>query len=95
MTVEAKDLAKAEIEFLSDKCEKLEQENQQLRKWCEEFNALEVAEENKRLKGLLLSSRGFVDKERITLETSGFGHNEYCRRTKELLTAIDNAIGEK
>jgi hypothetical protein len=55
----------------------------------------DVSYENKNLKKLLLSSRGFVDKERITLETSGFGHNEYCRRTKELLTAIDNAIGEK
>jgi hypothetical protein len=33
--------------------------------------------ENQRLKELLLSSRGFVDKERITLETSGFGHNEF------------------
>lgn len=31
MTVETKDLAKAEIEFLSDKCEKLEKENQHLR----------------------------------------------------------------
>lgn len=54
-----------------------------------------IQEENQQLKELLLSSRGFVDKERITLETSGFGHNEYCRRTKELLSAIDNAIGEK
>jgi FtsZ-binding cell division protein ZapB len=31
MTIETKDLAKAEIEFLSDKCEKLENENQQLK----------------------------------------------------------------
>jgi cell shape-determining protein MreC len=36
MTIETKDLAKAEIEFLSDKCEKLEQENQQLKKLLKE-----------------------------------------------------------
>ena len=32
---------------------KIKQENQQLRKWCEEFNALDVAKENQQLKDKL------------------------------------------
>jgi hypothetical protein len=35
------------------KVNKLEKENTQLRKWCEEFNALDVAKENQQLKELL------------------------------------------
>lgn len=35
----------------------LEAENMQLRKWCEEFNALDVAKENQKLKELLKECR--------------------------------------
>ena len=67
-----------------EKCEKLDKENQQLRKWCEEFNTLEVAKENQQLKELLKECRDFV--ELVNIIDGG---------KPELLTKIDNAIGEK
>lgn len=68
MTVEIKDLTKAEIEFLSDKCEKLEKENAQLHKFLEEFNALDVAKENQHLKELLYSLKCCLTSENIELQ---------------------------
>lgn len=41
------------------------EENQQLRKWCEEFNALEVAKENQQLKELLYSLKCCLTSENI------------------------------
>jgi BMFP domain-containing protein YqiC len=40
----------------------LEAENMQLRQFCEEFNALDVAEENQQLKEMLLKCREKLDK---------------------------------
>ena len=91
MTVETKDLTKAEIEFLSDKCEKLEKENTQLHKFLDEFNALEVAKENQQLKELLLDCRQtFLKAER----NYGFDDSiiDIC---SPMIEKIDNAIGEK
>lgn len=58
----------------------LEAENAQLHKFLEEFNALDVAEENQRLKGLLKECRDDV-----------YNYQYICLGT---LTKIDNAIGE-
>ena len=63
--------------------ESLTKENKQLRKWCEEFNALDVAKENQQLKKLLKECQ----------EHLCYHHCE--RYTRELSDRIDNAIGEK
>lgn len=46
---------------LIEKIEELERENKQLRKWCEEFNALDVAQENKRLRDAIKFQNDFID----------------------------------
>ena len=50
----------------------LNKENKQLRKWCEEFDALNVAKENKKLKELLKECREEIDKAKsiLTEDTS-------------------------
>ena len=45
---------------LVEKIEELEKENAQLRKWCEEFNALTVAEENKKLRDAIKFQNEFI-----------------------------------
>jgi hypothetical protein len=60
---------------------KLLEENEQLHKFLEEFNALEVAKENKKLKKLLKECRDDV-----------YNYQYICLGT---LTKIDNAMGEK
>ena len=45
---------------LIEKIEELENENKQLRKWCEEFNALDVAEENKKLRDAIKFQNDFI-----------------------------------
>ena len=45
---------------LIEKIEQLEKENAQLRKWCEEFNALDVAEENKKLRDAIKFQNDFI-----------------------------------
>ena len=69
---------------------KEDKENQQLKKWCEEFNALDVAKENQRLKGLLKECKPYI--------CYSINKNEYLGWTppeSNILTKIDNAIGEK
>jgi hypothetical protein len=66
----------------------LEAENQQLRKWCEEFNALDVAKENKQLKDLLKECRKALNKAKGDTVW-------YPVEIDHVLTQIDNAIGEK
>lgn len=56
-------------------------ENQQLRKWCEEFNALDVAKENQQLKELLYKCK---------FELMGHYTEDWS-----LMNEINNAIGEK
>lgn len=46
---------------LIEKIEELEKENKQLRKWCEEFNALDVAQENKKLRDAIKFQNDFID----------------------------------
>ena len=46
-------MTKTYIDELVEEIQKLREENQRLRKWVEEFNALDVAVENKKLKELL------------------------------------------
>lgn len=57
---------------------------QQLHKFLEEFNALEVAKENKKLKELLKECRVYVE------NCEQFNAYDF-----EMLKTIDNAIGEK
>lgn len=45
---------------LIEKIEQLEKENAQLRKWCEEFNALDVAQENKKLRDAIKFQNDFI-----------------------------------
>ena len=45
----------------SEVCAVLRKENKQLKKFCEEFNALEVVKENQRLKELLKECRNRLD----------------------------------
>lgn len=44
-----------------DRIVELNKENRQLRKWCEEFNALDVAKENQKLKECLKNCRELFD----------------------------------
>ena len=63
------------------------EEWQQLHKFLEEFNALEVAEENKKLKELLKEIRSLW-KGTICMPDSQ-------EQVRDILIKIDNAIGEK
>ena len=87
MTIETKDLAKAEIEFLSDKCEKLEKENAQLHKFLEEFNALEVAKENQQLKELLKEC-----KQMFVAEKSFLVQCSRLEDIENIITKIDEVL---
>ena len=66
---------------------------QQLRKFLEEFNALDVAKENQQLKELLSKARDSVQFDYY--EAIGGGADYQAKFLKDLLTKIDNAIGEK
>ena len=78
------------------------EEWQQLHKFLEEFNALDVAKENQQLKELLLECGEFLYeilagtrfKLSFKLE-SGIRKQYYMISLSELKTKIDNAIGEK
>lgn len=72
-----------------DRIVELNKENRQLRKWCEEFKALDVAKENQQLKELLKECRGLLDNYNHTFETKDW------EKSSNLITKIDNAIGEK
>lgn len=63
----------------------IQEENAQLRKFLEEFNALEVAKENQQLKELLSKC----------LDELAEFNNSYYPETQELFAQITNAIGEK
>lgn len=64
------------------------EEWQQLHKFLEEFNALEVAKENKKLKELLLKC---LDK----LKSLNCGYDVWGGELTDFIEEIDNAIGEK
>lgn len=78
------------------------EEWQQLHKFLEEFNALDVAKENQQLKELLSECNEFLyeiltgthSKLSFKLE-SGIRKKYYMMSLSELKTKIDNAIGEK
>lgn len=62
------------------------EENAQLKKWCEEFNALEVAKENTKLKELLKRARGLMN------YTKDWACSD---ATEEMITKIDQVLGEE
>lgn len=75
-------------DYVKDICnEAVRKENEQLHKFLEEFNALEVAEENQQLKELLKEIRSLW-KGTICMPDSQ-------EQVRDILTKIDNAIGEK
>ena len=75
--------------YKTDKEVELEKQNTQLRKWCEEFNALDVAKENQQLKELLKECRTMIGQFEVdNPRPSSFD-------AIEMLIRIDNAIGEK
>lgn len=93
MSVEVRDLAKAEIEFLDEKVTELSLENAQLHKFLEEFNALEVARENQQFKELLLKIRNRQSLIREYLSDCKLGNAwDLLYQTEN---EIDNALGEK
>ena len=61
----------------------LEAENAQLKKWCEEFNALEVAKENTKLKELLGRANDIIKTGIVT------------RFDANITQQIDEVLGEK
>ena len=69
--------------------ESLTKENAQLRKFLEEFNALDVAKENQQLKELLRECYKMLAQYHVENSEPSLDENI------ELLTKIDNAIGEK
>ena len=77
-------------DHVKDICnEAIRKENEQLRKFLEEFNALDVAEENEQLKELLRRCKYpvILAFNRATEDDA----DEYCKLWDE----IDEAIGEK
>lgn len=84
---------KAWIKNFQPKYKEMEKENTQLHKFLEEFNALDVAKENQQLKELLKECLNEIhelaeiqDNRSVTI---------YNFLSAELITKIDNAIGEK
>lgn len=68
----------------------LNKENKQLRKWCEEFDALNVAKENKQLKELLQKCK--VAFKIYANEDETCGLEEENKYAKHLLTKIDEVL---
>ena len=66
----------------------LEAENAQLRKFLEEFNALDVAKENQQLKEMLYKCREKLDR-------LDYGCEVWQGELTGFIEEIDNAIGEK
>lgn len=73
--------------------ESLTQENKQLRKFLEEFNALDVAKENQQLKELLKECRERLGDYAEFCIKGGYLNAE--DEAVKMITKIDNAIGEK
>ena len=67
-------------------------ENDQLRKFLEEFNALEVAEENKKLKELLKECREWIEFLGARMKSEKNPKN--AMYFEVMLFKIDNIIGE-
>lgn len=81
-----------QIADASKKVEELEEKNAELKKWCEEFNTLNVAQENKELRSLLRECLPIVSAEIMTWQIRG--GEESRKRGQDLLTSINAAIGE-
>ena len=55
------EILREQLDLKNDMVDKLIRENESLKKWCEEFNALDVAEENQQLKELLKRARDSLE----------------------------------
>ena len=61
------------------------EEWQQLKKWCEEFNALEVAKENTKLKDLLKEIRGKLHYINTPVNQHNIFSNDFIKRLDQVL----------
>ena len=89
--IDTNDTIFRQIKDINSENYELEKENKQLRKWCEEFNTLEVAKENQQLKELLKEcGQKFFEAER----NYGFDDSivDIC---SPMIDKITNATGEK
>lgn len=82
----------AENEVMRLKLAELEEKNAELKKWCEEFNALNVAQENKELRSLLRECLPIVSAEIMTWQIRG--GEESRKRGQDLVIRINAALGE-
>lgn len=73
-----------------DRIVELNKENRQLRKWCEEFKALDIAKENKQLKELLKECRTC-----LKVEYTFSASKTEEKILSDLLTKINKTIGEE
>ncbi len=71
------------------------EEWQQLRKFLEEFNALEVAKKNQQLRELLEECFGWFTWYQIDVTTGRPYIEAWQKKGRDLRAKIDNAIGEK
>lgn len=89
---------------LVNRIKELEEENEQLKKWCEEFNALEVMKENKRLKENIHSML-FTDdvvqerydkvlKENTKLKTENKWYSEQLNEAVKEINKLKNLLNE-
>lgn len=69
--------------------DELEEENEQLKKFCEEFNALNVSKENQRLKELLKECSYRID------WCTKTGHKQSDDKKQKLFYEIDEVLNEK
>lgn len=81
----------------SEVCAALLKENKQLKKFCEEFNALNVSKENQRLKELLKECRPYINRRciqtRETLTKSYTASDKVLhKKAEKLLTKIDEVL---
>ena len=79
------------------------EENAQLKKWCEEFNALEAAKENAQLKELLKEcKRQFEEVELCRYDVADTDQEDWFKISTEqagiankMIAKIDEVLGEK
>lgn len=74
---------------LEDSYWKEVEKNKKLKKWCEEFNALEVAKENTKLKELLKECKPYINHSAIR---NRFRNSAGNKKDMKLLTKIDEVI---
>lgn len=81
-------MAKTYIDELVEEIQKLREENQRLRKWVEEFDVLNVAQENQKLKELLEECQHYI----VNTPVYPQGDKEKQKEIHILLDKIDEVF---